>query len=146
MDQALVITEPTDRGRELIELAGKIAAGTDVQLILLRVIDETEYESDLQRKAHTSMEDMDSVDDVEQKARETAEKLGDDLLDNDVSYTVQVLFGQLPDDLLSKADELGVDHVFIVGEKRSPTGKVLFGDTTQAVLLNFDGPVTSLIG
>lgn len=146
MDRALVITEPTERGRELIELAGEMAAGTGGQLILLRVIDETEYGRDLQRKANTSMEGMDSIDEVEQKGKETAEELGEDILGDNVSYTVEVLFGKLPDDLLAKANELDADHLFITGERRSPTGKVLFGDTTQAVLLNFDGPITSLIG
>lgn len=146
MDRALVVAEPTERGRELIEIAGEITAGAGAQLVLLRAIDETEYGRDLQRKANTSMEGMDSIEEVEQKARETAEGLGENVLGDDVSYTVEVLFGKLPDDLLAKADELNADHLFIAGEKRSPTGKVLFGDTTQAILLNFDGPVTSLIG
>jgi hypothetical protein len=32
--------------------------------------------------------------------------------------------------------------VFLAGRKRSPTGKALFGDQTQAVILDFDGAVT----
>ncbi|QCS44945.1 universal stress protein (plasmid) [Natrinema versiforme] len=146
MDRALIIAEPTDRGRELVEIAGEMAAGSGAELVLLRVIDESEYGRDLQRKAQTSMGDVDSVDELTKRAREATAELGDEVLGEDVSYTVEVLFGDLPDDVLAKADELGCDHVFIAGEKRSPTGKVLFGDTTQSVLLNFDGPVTSLIG
>lgn len=146
MDRALLIVETTDRGRELIDIAGEIVSGVDAELVLLRVIDESEYGSDLQRKAQTSMEDVDSVDELTERAKETTAELGDEVLGEDVSYTVEVLFGELPDDLLAKAAELDCDHVFIAGEKRSPTGKVLFGDTTQSVLLNFDGPVTSLIG
>jgi len=32
--------------------------------------------------------------------------------------------------------------VFVRGRRRSPTGKAVFGDTAQAVILNFDGFVT----
>lgn len=146
MERALVVIEPTDRGRELVELAGQIAEGTGTELVLVRVVDEDEYEGNIQRKAQTSLSDVDSVEQVTDEARSVAQELGDDLLPPEVTYTAEGLFGNLPDDLLARADELGCDHVFITGERRSPTGKVLFGDTTQAVLLNFDGPVTSLIG
>jgi len=36
--------------------------------------------------------------------------------------------------------------VFLTGKKRSPTGKAVFGDRSQAIILNFDGPVTTLLG
>lgn len=146
MNRALVVVEPTDSGRELLKHAGEIAAGTDTELVLVHVIDEDEYEGGLQRKAQTSMSDIDSVEEVTEKAESVARKLGEELLPAGVTYTAEGLFGDLPDDLLNRADELECNHVFITGDRRSPAGKALFGDTTQAVLLNFDGPVTSLIG
>ncbi|ELZ06028.1 universal stress protein [Natrialba asiatica] len=48
--------------------------------------------------------------------------------------------------LVVVAAEYDCKHVFIAGDKRSPTGKALFGDEAQSVLLHFDGPVTALIG
>lgn len=44
--------------------------------------------------------------------------------------------------VLRAADEEGCDHLFVVGEKRSPAGKAFFGDFVQSLLLNFDGRVT----
>lgn len=145
MDRALVIVEPSDTGRELLTIAGDIAAGTETELVLVRAIDRSDFDRDVQRKGQTSMEGIDSIDDLETKAREEAAELGEDELDGTVPYTPVGLVGDLPDDLLTLAAERDCDHVFIAGEKRSPTGKVLFGDDTQSVLLNFDGPVTSLI-
>lgn len=146
MDRALVVVEPTERGRELIKLAGEIAKGTGAELVLVRIVDEDAYEGDVQRKAESSLSDVSSVDELTNEATAVARELGEELLPEGITYSAEALFGNLPDDLLEHAEERGYDHVFITGERRSPTGKVLFGDTTQAVLLNFDGPVTSLIG
>lgn len=146
MNRALVVVEPTDRGRDLIELAGDIAAGTGTELILVRVVNEDEYEGNIQRKAQTSMGDVESVEEVMSEAETVAEELGEELLPDEVTFTTEALFGNLPEDLLERVQELECDHIFITGNRRSPTGKALFGDTTQAILLNFDGPVTTLIG
>lgn len=146
MDHALVVVEPTERGRELIKLAGEIAEGTGAELVLVRIVDEDAYEGDVQRKAESSLSDVSSVNELTDEATAVARELGEELLPEDITYSAEALFGNLPGDLLEHAEERRYDHVFITGERRSPTGKVLFGDTTQAVLLNFDGPVTSLIG
>ncbi|MFC6725558.1 universal stress protein, partial [Halobium palmae] len=44
--------------------------------------------------------------------------------------------------VLEVAQERGCDHAFLLGKRRSPTGKALFGDVAQQVVLNFDGYVT----
>jgi len=52
--------------------------------------------------------------------------------------------GQAADKILDTADARDADHIFLSGKRRSPTGKAVFGDRAQAVILNFDGPVTTL--
>lgn len=50
---------------------------------------------------------------------------------------------EIPNAILDAAEGLACDHIFVVGRSRSPTGKALFGDIAQKIILNFDGPVTT---
>jgi|AntDeeMinimDraft_5_1070356.scaffolds.fasta_scaffold06720_3 nucleotide-binding universal stress UspA family protein len=44
--------------------------------------------------------------------------------------------------ILDAADDIQPNQIVIGGRKRTPTGKALFGSTTQHVILNADQPVT----
>lgn len=44
--------------------------------------------------------------------------------------------------IVTVANEVDADRVFVGGRKRSPAGKAVFGSTAQHVLLNVDAPVT----
>jgi nucleotide-binding universal stress UspA family protein len=43
--------------------------------------------------------------------------------------------------IIETADEFDADMIVVAARKRTPTGKVLFGSVTQAVLLGTDRPV-----
>ncbi|MEZ3145435.1 universal stress protein [Halobaculum sp. MBLA0143] len=43
--------------------------------------------------------------------------------------------------ILNVADSHDADQIVVAGRKRSPTGKALFGSTTQEVVLGTDRPV-----
>lgn len=44
-------------------------------------------------------------------------------------------------EIVSYAEETGVDLICLAGRKRSKTGKLLFGSVTQDVILNTDLPI-----
>lgn len=69
----------------------------------------------------------------------------DRLTDAGVSVTKRREHGEPADVICDVADELDVDNITMSGRKRSPTGKVLFGSTTQQVLISSGRPVTVIL-
>ncbi|MGM0390017.1 MAG: universal stress protein [Natrinema limicola] len=140
MHKVLVVFTDTKANEQLLKTAKRHATGIDAKLLVCRFADENEYEAEL-RKASRTDEEIDGVDDVEAAAAAEATAIAEEFFD-DVSYTAVGVVGTIPDAVLQVADEHDCNHVFITGRKRSPAGKVLFGDDAQRVILNFDGPVT----
>jgi nucleotide-binding universal stress UspA family protein len=145
MQRALVVIEDTDTHRTLLREAGEIAAGTgaDLVLLLLRGVEEV----DEAREQYASAEGVTfSEEQVLEASTEFITELAEEVLaDLDVTYepaAAMVEQGTRATEVIDTATDYDCDHVFIVGKKRSPTGKALFGDMAQAVVLNFAGPVT----
>jgi nucleotide-binding universal stress UspA family protein len=144
MERALAVVDADESTKALVREAGKLAAAVGAELVLLHVTSSDEYE-----EMRQTMESIPNnpVGYSAQKAREGAEDFAADigregLSDIDVSYEAVGRVGDEQSEILETAEAYDCDHLFIAGEKRSPTGKALFGDLTQSVILNFDGPVT----
>lgn len=147
MDRALVVVNDTETGRRLLAEAGSITAAVGAELIVLNVVNKDEYTDAVQRSA-TKGERTKAVDELAEEAERNAVEFADSTLADegiDAEYEAVGLVGNLPDAIVNEADERDCDHVFVVGRRRSPTGKVVFGDVAQSVVLNFDGPVTVLV-
>ncbi|SEW31247.1 universal stress protein [Natrinema salifodinae] len=148
MDRALVVIDDTDTHRDLLAEAGEFARNGDADLVVMAwTTPETAEESNdaiqwVEEMEGTRFEETDATTVTRRFAEEFA---ADVLEDGDVDVSVEPVItddGDLDEAILSTADRLACDHVFLVGRKRSPTGKAIFGDVAQRVLLNFDGPVT----
>lgn len=147
MDRALVVMDPDESAEKLLAEAGDCVRGTDADVILLAMMTEDAIERELEilnqigKVEHRSYGETTPLEGAEHFAADVA----DDILDDSVDYTA---VSRLVDDdaeaetILAIADEYGCDHIFIAGRKRSPTGKALFGDRTQQVLLNAESFVT----
>lgn len=144
MQHALAVVAPDDVTKDLVREAGELAAGVDARLTLLCVTSEEEYAE--QREALMAVPEADVTYSVEQAldgARDFARDVGREVLsDVDVDYESAGAVGNRGDTIIERAEAEGCDHVFLTGQRRSPTGKALFGDATQRVILDFDGPVT----
>jgi nucleotide-binding universal stress UspA family protein len=150
MDKALAVFDEDDT--ELLTEAGELAAGVDADLVILSLMTQEEFADAREtldvvaQEEHTSYDDEVVLDVARREAREHAEEV---LADVDVEW--QTVAARVDDDdtqasrIIDIAEDRGVDHVFLTGQQRSPTGKAVFGDRTQAVILNFDGPVTTLL-
>lgn len=145
MQRALIVVDDRESGAKLLSEFGSIARATDASLLVVSLQTEDAYEND--------QDTLKRIGDVEQTnyeqspgefARELADHLADEQL-TDVDYrTVGEIVNddQQADRILELAEEESCDYVCLVGKRRSPTGKALFGDRAQQVLLNFDGYVT----
>lgn len=69
--------------------------------------------------------------------RRAQDKLEDAGVDVDLTESS----GDPAEAIISAAEDLDADMVVLAARKRTPTGKVLFGSVTQAVLLGTDRPV-----
>ncbi|SNZ17094.1 Nucleotide-binding universal stress protein, UspA family [Natronoarchaeum philippinense] len=150
MDRPLVVTDPSDRAPELIQEAGELAADADVPLHVLTVVSDEEFQNDA--------EVIDSIADVEggsynTTAEEYAESVANsaitDLLSNldiETEAIGRAVEGdsERADTILSVAEDNDCDYIFLVGQRRRPTGKAVFGDTAQRVILNSDQYVVTL--
>ncbi|ACV47300.1 MULTISPECIES: universal stress protein [Halomicrobium] len=153
MDDALVVLDTDERGRELLTEAAQLAGGADARLHVLSLLTHEAFEEKRESldavaaEEHTSYDDGVIMDDVHQDAEAAVEEV---VGDYDVEWDVVAgRVGQAEneaDRILEAAADNDIDHVFLTGDQRSPTGKAVFGDRAQAVIINFDGPVTSLLG
>ncbi|CDK38582.1 universal stress protein [Halorubrum sp. AJ67] len=147
MEDAFVAIDDPDHSSDLLREAAAYAVGADAELVLYFPLTPEEFEE--------SQESLDKIGRVEHKdygdedAQTVAKQFVDDiarepLADFDVEYSVVTDVTEEIDAgrIIELAEERGCDHVYTTGRRRSPTGKAMFGDTTQQLILNFSGFVT----
>lgn len=81
----------------------------------------------------------------EENYPESVDVVEDRLTEAGISTSRRREHGDPADTIVEVAAELDVDSVTMSGRRRSPTGKMLFGSTTQSVLLGADRPVTVIL-
>lgn len=147
MERAIVVVEDSEDSRAMVREAGKIAAGVGVELLLYAEVTESDISkattvtssdsNDTPRPAST-----DAINSVHQFLDGVAAKQFEGI---DVDYDTVCSVVPASDhagSVIRTGETNDCDHLFVVGEQRSPTGKALFGDFVQSLLLNFDGLVT----
>lgn len=145
MNRILTVVNPSETDVELLEEAGTIAAAVGVEVVVLTLVSKGDDQS---LDAMLQWEGFDDVSSTErsQTVYKFAEYLGEQILDPlGVGYLPigeRIESTQPSSKIIDVAENHGCDHIFVVNQRRSPTGKALFGDTAQSVILNFDGFVT----
>lgn len=146
MQCVLAVVDDRESGNELLAEVGSVASGTDSEVIVVSLITESEYHEDITTLQQIGEIEQTSYDESPRRfAQNLASTLAKETLGDDVQYRIigdLVESDEQADRILSIADDHGCDHIFLTGKRRSPTGKALFGDRAQKVLLNFDEYVT----
>lgn len=150
MGRALVVVEEPDRDRDLLERARAFASGEGTDLVVLALVTGDQYEEVAEtldvigQVEHTTYDENDVLDGVSADVDDLAAAV----LGDDVGYSLRTVVAD--DDqaeaIIDAASAAGCDHVFLPGRRRSPTGKAVFGDRTQRVILDFGGYVTVAMG
>ncbi|WP_227378758.1 universal stress protein [Haladaptatus halobius] len=144
MERVLSVIEYNDRSKEMVREAGEIAAAIGAELVVLHVTSEEEFHDNQEQLNDSLASDttMYSVEKAQEGAKQYAHDQSIELLgDLNVDVTPAGALGERRDEILSVANDHGCDFIFITGQKRSPTGKAIFGDDAQSIILNFDGSV-----
>jgi nucleotide-binding universal stress UspA family protein len=150
MERPLVVTDPSDQSPELIKEAGKLAEAVDAPLTVLTVVSSDEYSEDSDvLNVISEVEGANYQMGAAEYAKEVAQSAVSDLLSG---YDIETeVVGRSVDDsndhatkILNTAEEHDNDYIFLLGRRRSPAGKAVFGDTAQKVILNFDQYVVTL--
>lgn len=143
MNRALAVVGETEENEHLVREAGELTAGVGAELLVLSVTPEAEYETTRESRERAGSKHPYSIDQAAEDARQQAESIARLALSElNVDYEAIGSVGRVPERILKTADKRECDHIFIVGRQRSPTGKALFGDIAQSIILNFAGPVT----
>jgi nucleotide-binding universal stress UspA family protein len=141
MDTVLIVLDSDTVNNQLLQTAKRHVTGTDLRVVVCRIVDQSEYQDSVRQKAK-SHEKFDSIEATETQATEEAEEIAAEFFDDSIPYESVGIVGSVPEDVVSIAAEMESIHVFIAGAKQSPAGKVLFGNNAQKLILDFDGPVS----
>lgn len=138
---------PDRKTNPIVATAYELASALADELVILHVIPDEEYE-----------EHRDEVNDLpgtlgysftqeERSAARFARTVLDETLadyDEDMTRAIGRI-GTPRAEILAAAEESDARYIVIGRRKRSPTGKAIFGSTTQAVLLNTDRPTVTVM-
>lgn len=139
----------TERISDCSDAAAEIAGPTHATVHLVRIFSETTFEKTVSRLEYDveSPPDPDEIAKRSRSVREAAAELRDPARNYGVPITVH---GRIDDDtgtaIVDIANEVAADRIIVGGQKRSPTGKALFGSPAQYTLLNAPCPVTFVRG
>lgn len=145
----VVIRKKDDVEADLLTEAGQLAECNDAPLLILRLLTPEEYQS---------VESVDLTSDIDRTGYEEPATshfdteieafIEDAVGEHSFDFEIRTKLAEESDQtdlVLDTADDADCDHIFIVGKRRSPTGKAIFGDLTQEVILEFEGAVTLLM-
>jgi len=142
-DRVLLAIGPDDRDvlDDLVDTVINLAAPSNARVSLLYAFPRDDYEAVMERMDIDTTTSGLTPDEVAQR-HESVRGPGDRLESLDIEYEIQgISGGNLSDKVVRTIERSGADIAIVGGTKRSPTGKAMFGDHAQQVLLNAPVPV-----
>jgi len=134
----LALDADEDRAEQAATAVAKLPCSDEaVEVVILNVFEKFEVTEDVTVRS-------DQFYDAEEFP-ESVDLAATQLTEADVSVTKRREHGDPAETIVEVANELEADCIAMSGRQRSPTGKVIFGSTTQSVLLSAARPVHVVI-
>jgi len=144
----LAAVAETKRSEEVVRIAYDLATKYDDELVVLHVVPREDYEE--HRATLKKLPGFGNFD-IEQEqgsaksfAMEFALKTLGEVDDQRIKPRGRV--GDVANMILAEVDEVDPRYLVISGQRRSPTGKAIFGDHAQRILLNAECPIVTKMG
>lgn len=126
---------------KLLTSAIEIADNAEATVYMLNLFSEEQYDDLRDEMSVESGFGMLSPDTLAERVEDIRLAV-DQFEEDDIDYEIRGVSGGVPaEQIIQKTAELDIDMVLVSGEQRSPTGKALFGDLAQEVLLQAPVPV-----
>lgn len=130
---------------KVIEVAADLADAYDDELHILHVIDEDESDSlPLDSGAYTYKANISENENPIDHAKEIAREITNKSLPSSTAVSSRGRIGEPKEEIVQEANSMQPRYLVIGGRQRTPVGKMLFGSTTQSVLLHVDQPVVTV--
>jgi nucleotide-binding universal stress UspA family protein len=141
----LAAIDENERSKDVVALAYDMAVTYDEPLIALHVVPTEEY--DAHKKSLKDIPEFSdfSISQEADSAKKFSRRFVKETIE-DVDWDCvepRGRVGDVTEEILAEADRVEPRFLVVSGSRRSPTGKALFGNTTQQLLLNAECPVVT---
>lgn len=143
INRVLVAIGPDDRENvtEILDTVEAVAGPTQAEVYLLHVFTREEYEN-LTDQMSLEVGSGDLEPDDLAKRNDDVQTPADRLEKKGIAHEIRGTVGDPESEIVHTVEEIDADLLFIGGTSRSPTGKAVFGDIGQQILLSAPCPVT----
>ena len=140
----LAAIDENERSKIVAKIASDLAETYDDTLVALHVVPQEDFES--HRKSLQKIPEFNdySITQRIDSAKRFAEKFVHESVGSvDIRLEPRGRIGDPADEILAETATLEPRFLVISGRRRSPTGKAVFGNTAQKILLNAECPVVT---
>lgn len=132
-----------ERSKQIVSIAYDLATKYEETLIVLHIIPEEDYDAHKESLENIPEFNDFSVKQKEQSAKRFVRQFVDQAVEDvDIDMVEpRGRVGDVAEEILTEVEQVDPQYLVIGGRRRSPTGKALFGDTAQKIVLNADCPV-----
>jgi len=144
----LAAIDENERSKQVVEIAYDLATTYDDTLVALHVAPLEEFEAHKESLREMSGFSDFSFTQHEDSAKRFAKEFVRNTIPNADTERVEGRgrVGDITDQILAEASAVNPRFLVISGRRRSPTGKAVFGNTAQQILLQADCPVVTKLG